>query len=231
MMVKTVVVMTVMSGVVPNVVGDRDEVWGKKNSQPPLLPSSSKEDSLDPRAFMLLLREMTDNNQKQPELKLAPQGKCLRLSPQRKGREENLGEKWGRDLEGTRRGQIKRVFYKFCSVMGDRVSPFVKRQQQTHFLGFLDPWICFGCKRLYSGRQKPGLARLLKDANNQNDTVLGDAGPTHPVLLSRPLPLRLDLAEPPALGNLGILPSLWQSKGKQSSQGKHIQPSILLTKN
>lgn len=55
-------------------------------------PFLFQEDSLDPWAFMLLLREMTDKNQKQPELKLAPQGKCLRLSPQRKEREGTLGE-------------------------------------------------------------------------------------------------------------------------------------------
>lgn len=60
------VVMMAISGGVLGVVVDRDKVLGEKNS--PLLPhSSSKEDSLGPWAFTLLLREMIKDNQKQPE--------------------------------------------------------------------------------------------------------------------------------------------------------------------
>lgn len=63
--VMMMVVMMVTSGIVLNVV-DRDKVLGEKNSA--LLPhSSSKENSLGPWAFTLLLRGMINKNQKQPE--------------------------------------------------------------------------------------------------------------------------------------------------------------------
>lgn len=116
------VVMMVISGGVLDVVVDREKVLGEKNS--PLLPhSSSKEDSLGPWAFMLLLREMIKENQKQPEsLNWLPKEVLETQSSAERARGESGGKLRDGDLQTMKREtpekrQMKRVFYEFRSVM------------------------------------------------------------------------------------------------------------------
>lgn len=98
------VVMLVTGSVV---LAGRDKLFGEKNSQALPPTSSSKEDSWGPWAFTLVLREMTDENQKAPESLKWPHPP--QKVPETQSSEEGVrGESGGKLREGDFRGHEER---------------------------------------------------------------------------------------------------------------------------